>query len=204
MEPGPFTALVQFVTLCHLAGLTHVKHSCLCFYGDSTRSSNIFWEITMPSAPGDGHSPAQRFGRGVDIADHCDGLFPLEATAAGCNLKKPWRGALNSQLLQFWGIRKSKKIVVWSHMFLSCPPASPSTPQHARHILPQATRQDFTQKTIWLSMGKKKPSVYELSIWWVQCPNPLQPYLLTVKQSMQKPHDPSWVQGNQWYKTNFY
>lgn len=91
-------------------------------------------------------------GSSVDVADRRDGLFPLGATAAGCNLKKPWRGALNSQLLQFWEDNESKKKSWFEAIcFSAVPPALPSMPG----ILPQATVQAFTQKTIWLSMGEK-------------------------------------------------
>lgn len=130
MEPGPFAALLLWSSLSFcvtwLGSPIWGTPRTLHFYWDSTTSSNMFGEIIIPPGPGDGHNPAHRAG--VGIADRCDGLFPSGATAAGCNLKKPWGGAPNSQLLQFWGIRKAKKIMVWSHMFLSCPPALPSMP----------------------------------------------------------------------------
>lgn len=69
----------------------------------------------------------------VDVADRYDGLFPLEATAAGCNLKKPWGGALNLQPLQCLRIRKAKR---WFEAIcFSAVTPSPSAPQHAKHIL---------------------------------------------------------------------
>lgn len=89
---------------------------------------------------------------------------------------------------------KESKKVVWSHMFLSCPPFPQRSPACQAHTL-QPTRQALTQPKIWLSMGKKSNG-FELSICWVKCPDQLQPCLLLVKQSVQKPWDSSWVQGN--------
>lgn len=152
MGPGPITALPSqsSLSLCVTwQGGTLLGH-CLCFYWDSTRSSNMFGEITMPPGPGNGHSPAQGFGScgweqcwrcwppwwTIPIRGHCSWMQFKEALEGCSKLTAP--AVLGGQ----W---KQKKIMVWSHMFLSCPP---STPQHARHTPPSHSPSFYTENDL--------------------------------------------------------
>lgn len=200
MEPGPF----DYGPVCHfvLPGSVHSRGVLLGlslhFYWDSTAFSNMFGEIIMPPAPGDGHNPARGFGScGWERCWRCWPLWwtiPIRGHCSWMQFKEALGGCSKLTAPAILGDKESKKSRFEAMCSSAVPPLRPALPSVPGTYSPSHKPSFDTEKN--LAKHGKKNSVFELSICWVKCPNPLQPPLWTVKQSMQKPRDPSWAQGS--------
>lgn len=145
-----------FTTLCLLSSLSFSitlqgpliwgahRTLSLHFYYNGTTFSNMLGEIIIPLATGDGHNPASSpriLELRLGACWRCWPLWwtiPIRGHCSWMQFREALGGALNLQPLQCLRIRKAKR---WFEAIcFSAVTPSPSTPQHAKHILfnPQA------------------------------------------------------------------